>query len=59
MEDLQARGVVFGTPSVIVDQLGRLAEASVQRVMLHWLDLDGLAALAQTVLDQGFRAGPI
>ncbi len=34
-------------------QLGRLAEAGVQRVMLQWLDLDdldGLEALARGVL---------
>jgi hypothetical protein len=38
-----------------VDQLGRLAEAGVQRVMLQWLnldDLDGLEAMATGVLHQ-------
>jgi len=37
----------------IVDHLGELLEAGVQRVMLQWLeldDLDGLEALAQIVL---------
>lgn len=53
----QARsvGLVVGTGNQIVEQLGELAEASVQRVMLQWLDLDdveGLAAMAQTVLPQ-------
>jgi len=52
-EDLLARGVVNGTSGAVVDQLGRLAEAGVQRVMLQWLDLDdldGLEALAHAVL---------
>ncbi len=53
----QARsmGLVVGTGNQIVDQLGELSEAGVQRVMLQWLDLDdvdGLAALAETVLPQ-------
>jgi F420-dependent oxidoreductase-like protein len=56
--DVQAvreRGVVAGTPSEVVDQLGRLAEAGVQRVMLQWLeldDLDRLEAMAHSVLPQ-------
>ena len=50
---LRAHGLVIGTGSAIVDQLGALAEAGVQRVMLQWLDLDdldGVEALAQAVL---------
>jgi alkanesulfonate monooxygenase SsuD/methylene tetrahydromethanopterin reductase-like flavin-dependent oxidoreductase (luciferase family) len=53
--DLQAQGRVAGTPDQVVDQLKKLAEVGVQRVMLQWLDLDdiaGLEALAQTVLPQ-------
>ncbi len=49
---MRERGMVVGTPPEVVEQLGRLAEAGVQRVMLQWLDLDdldGLAALAQTM----------
>jgi alkanesulfonate monooxygenase SsuD/methylene tetrahydromethanopterin reductase-like flavin-dependent oxidoreductase (luciferase family) len=42
---LQDRGVVFGEPSAVVDQLGRLGEAGVQRVMAQWLDLDDIAGL--------------
>ncbi len=52
-EDLRARGLVVGTSSEFVDQLGRLAEVGVQRVMLQWLDLDdldGLEAMAKVVL---------
>ncbi len=51
--ELRNRGVVVGTSSAAVDQLGELAEAGVQRVMLQWLDLDdldGLEALANAVL---------
>ncbi len=50
---LRERGLIVGTPAAIVDQLGELAEAGVERVMLQWLDLDdleGLAALAEGVL---------
>ncbi|MCZ7542150.1 MAG: TIGR03560 family F420-dependent LLM class oxidoreductase [Anaerolineae bacterium] len=52
-ESLRERGTVVGTPGEVVDQLGRLEAAGVQRVMLQWLlldDLDGLEALAQAVL---------
>jgi F420-dependent oxidoreductase-like protein len=54
-EDLRRQGLVVGTPVEIVEQLGRLSEANVQRVMLQWLDqddLNGLEAFAQTVLPQ-------
>ena len=54
-ERLRARGLVVGTSSEIVEQLGSLAEAGVQRVMLQWLevdDLDGLETLARSVLSQ-------
>jgi alkanesulfonate monooxygenase SsuD/methylene tetrahydromethanopterin reductase-like flavin-dependent oxidoreductase (luciferase family) len=52
---LRARGVIVGTPPEIVEQLGYLAEAGVQRVMLQWLevdDVDGLEDLARSVLSQ-------
>lgn len=51
--ELQARGIVVGTGAAVVEQLGRLAETGLQRVMLQWLDLDdtdGLEALANDVL---------
>lgn len=51
--ELREQGLIVGTPSEIVDQLGGLAEAGVQRVMLQWLELDnldGLEMLAQAVL---------
>jgi len=43
---IRARGAVFGTASQIVDQLGVLQEAGLQRVMLQWLDLDDLDRLS-------------
>jgi F420-dependent oxidoreductase-like protein len=56
--EARARGVVCGTPNEIVAQLGDLAGAGVRRVMLQWLDLDdldGLEAMASTVLPQVMR----
>jgi F420-dependent oxidoreductase-like protein len=53
--EAQDRGLILGNGAQIVDQLGKLADAGVQRVMLQWLDLDdidGLEALAQAVLPQ-------
>jgi len=60
VEDLKAAGYLVGTGPELVDQLGRLAEAGVQRVMLQWLDLDDLdtvAAFAQDVLPHFPAAG--
>ena len=54
-EQLCARGLIVGTPPEIVEQLGSLAEAGVQRVMLQWLevdDIDSLETLARTILPQ-------
>lgn len=53
--ELRERGLIVGTPNEVVEQLGRLAEAGVERVMLQWLaldDIEGLEALAQGVLPQ-------
>ena len=50
---LAESGVIHGTGSQIVEQLGNYQAAGVQRVMLQWLeldDLDSLAALAEAVL---------
>lgn len=47
------RGAIVGNGDAVQAQLGRLAEAGAQRVMLQWMDLDdldGLAALADAVL---------
>lgn len=53
--EMQERGIVVGTANEVVAQLGALADAGVQRVMLQWLDLDdtdGIEALATAVLGQ-------
>lgn len=47
------RGLLVGAPVDLIEQLRELAAASVQRVMLQWLDLDdlrGLETLARDVL---------
>ncbi len=54
-DELRGRGALVGTAPEAAEQLGRLEEAGVQRVMLQWLetdDIDGLEAMAQTVLPQ-------
>jgi F420-dependent oxidoreductase-like protein len=52
---LRAEGNVIGTAPEVTEQLGRLDEAGVERVMLQWMetdDIDGLEAMAQTVMPQ-------
>jgi F420-dependent oxidoreductase-like protein len=52
-DELRASGVVIGTGSEVAEQLARLDEAGVERVMLQWLeteDIDGLEAMAEAVL---------
>jgi F420-dependent oxidoreductase-like protein len=52
-DELRASGVVIGTGSEVAEQLARLDEAGVERVMLQWLeaeDVDGLEAMAGSVL---------
>jgi F420-dependent oxidoreductase-like protein len=54
-EGLMERGVLVGTANEIVDQLGVIAEAGVERIMLQWLkmdDLDRLEAMAKSVIPQ-------
>ena len=54
-DSVKARGIAVGTGNQIVEQLGKLDEVGVQRVMLQWIDLDdldGLEALAASVLPQ-------
>jgi alkanesulfonate monooxygenase SsuD/methylene tetrahydromethanopterin reductase-like flavin-dependent oxidoreductase (luciferase family) len=46
-------GLIAGSASQMVDQLGAFADAGAQRIMLQWLDLDdldGLELLAHAVL---------
>ena len=55
LDELRSHGVIAGTPNAIVEQLGKLAESGLYRVMLQWLDLDdldGLEAFAKSVLPQ-------
>lgn len=50
---LRERGIIVGNASQVTEQLGQLAQAGLQRVMLQWLDLydiDGLEALSHKVL---------
>lgn len=54
-ERLVERGVIFGTANQMVEQLGKFADAGLERVMLQWLDLDdldGLEAMAHALLPQ-------
>lgn len=51
--EMRKYGVIAGTPSQVQDQLGKLAETGIYRVMLQWFELDtmdGLEALAKAVL---------
>lgn len=55
LDEIRQRGLVLGTPTEIVDQLGRWGETGVQRIMLQWLDLDdmnGLEILGTKILPQ-------
>jgi F420-dependent oxidoreductase-like protein len=52
-DDLHAAGILVGVGEEVREQLGALAAAGVQTVMLQWLDLDdldGLARFARAVL---------
>jgi F420-dependent oxidoreductase-like protein len=53
--DWAPAGVVTGTENEVVEQLGRFAEAGVERVMAQWLevdDVDALEGMAHSVLPQ-------
>jgi F420-dependent oxidoreductase-like protein len=55
LRDHLPAAVLAGTTGEIVERLGHLSEAGVQRVMLQWLevdDIDALEAMAHTVLPQ-------
>ncbi len=54
-EEMRRSGLVVGTANAVVEQLGRYAEAGVERLMLQWLaldDIEGLESLGQGVLPQ-------
>lgn len=46
-EELRAAGRLVGETNAIIEQLGAMAEAGCQRVMLQWLDQDDLAGLEE------------
>jgi alkanesulfonate monooxygenase SsuD/methylene tetrahydromethanopterin reductase-like flavin-dependent oxidoreductase (luciferase family) len=51
--DLSNRGLIVGTAPEIVEQLEKLEQAGLQRIMLQWLDLDdltGLEAMAKGII---------
>ena len=55
LQDHLPAAVLAGTTGEIVERLGHLSEAGVQRVMLQWLevdDIDALEAMAHSVLPQ-------
>jgi len=50
---VRASGRVVGTSAAVAEQVGRLAEAGVDRLLLQWMeldDMDGLDALARAIL---------
>lgn len=53
VRELRKRGAIVGTANEIVDQLGSLAEAGVQRVMLQWLDLDDIDGIESMAVGIG------
>lgn len=53
LEELQQRGLIAGSASTVREQLDKLEQVGLQRIMLQWLDLDdldGMEALAKAVL---------
>ena len=59
LEQLQEHGLVASGPGAVKEQLEKLEQAGLQRVMLQWLDLDdleGLDALARAVLGSSFHS---
>jgi hypothetical protein len=55
LRDHLPAAILVGTAGEIVERLGQLSEAGVQRAMLQWLevdDIDALEAMAHTVLPQ-------
>ena len=53
LEEMHQRGMIAGSASAVKEQLQKLEESGLQRIMLQWLDLDdlkGLEALAKAVL---------
>ncbi|MBC7871323.1 MAG: LLM class F420-dependent oxidoreductase, partial [Chitinophagaceae bacterium] len=51
LEEIRERGILFGTASMIVDQIGEFVDAGVERFMLQWLHLDDITGLEQIAKD--------
>lgn len=51
LDDLLKRGMIAGTPSMIVDQIGKYVEVGVERFMLQWLQQDNIADLEKIARD--------
>lgn len=49
--ELRREGTIVGTGAEIVEQIGRLENAGVQRVMLQWLDLDDMEGIESLAVD--------
>lgn len=52
---IRQRGPLLGTPTAIIDQIGKLVDCGLSRLMVQWLDLDdleGMEAFAARVLPQ-------
>lgn len=53
VEELVSRGLIVGTASMIIDQIGAWVEAGMERFMLQWLeldDIDRIEAMARDIL---------
>lgn len=53
VEEMKARGLIVGTASQVVDQLGAWVDLGIERFMLQWIELDDInrmEAMAKDVL---------
>lgn len=51
VDDLFNRGILVGTPSMLIDQIGAYVAAGVERFMLQWLDQDDIPGLENFARD--------
>jgi len=50
-DELKEAGLIVGTGSAVVDQIGERVEAGIERFMLQWLDQDDIAGLEAMAAD--------
>ncbi len=53
ISDMRNRGIIVGTPELVINQLQELAQAGIEEIMLQWLDLTdetGLIHFSENVL---------